>query len=327
MTQKIINVGTVANDGTGDTIRGAFTNVNANFTEVYGNVSNLIAVLAGMDLGQNATIQMSYNTANAAFDQANIANTSLYAVGTAGNNYTTSVGAAGNSYILSVGAAGNSYTDSVGSVVNAYATSTGAASNAWANAVGTAGNNYTSVLVTSNAIGSNNWANTLTVSTYSWANTKFDTFSNTAYILTVANLAYAKANSCLPNTGNNLILTGNLIVTGSVTDAIGSVREKPSNIINSNLVLQTSQTIVIANNTNTIYINVENDGNFVIPANNGTKIEIFQYGSGVTAIRPNSPSVNIYSSNNWANIAGQYLSASLVKVQSNTWILTGDLKA
>ena len=185
MTQKIINVGTVANDGTGDTIRGAFTNVNANFTEVYGNVSNLIAVLAGMDLGQNATIQMSYNTANAAFDQANIANTSLYAVGTAGNNYTTSVGAAGNSYILSVGAAGNSYTDSVGSVVNAYATSTGAASNAWANAVGTAGNNYTSVLVTSNAIGSNNWANTLTVSTYSWANTKFDTFSNTAYILTV----------------------------------------------------------------------------------------------------------------------------------------------
>ena len=41
MAQKIINVGTVANDGSGDTIRGAFTNVNANFTEVYDNISIL----------------------------------------------------------------------------------------------------------------------------------------------------------------------------------------------------------------------------------------------------------------------------------------------
>ena len=37
MTQQIINVGTTANDATGDPIRTAFTKVNANFTELYNN--------------------------------------------------------------------------------------------------------------------------------------------------------------------------------------------------------------------------------------------------------------------------------------------------
>jgi hypothetical protein len=36
MTQQVINVGTVANDGTGDPLRTAFIKVNANFAEVYG---------------------------------------------------------------------------------------------------------------------------------------------------------------------------------------------------------------------------------------------------------------------------------------------------
>ena len=35
MTQQIINVGTVANDGTGEALRTAFQAVNDNFTEVY----------------------------------------------------------------------------------------------------------------------------------------------------------------------------------------------------------------------------------------------------------------------------------------------------
>ena len=35
MTQQVVNVGTVANDGTGDTARVAFGKVNANFTELY----------------------------------------------------------------------------------------------------------------------------------------------------------------------------------------------------------------------------------------------------------------------------------------------------
>ena len=48
MSQKIINVGTTANDGTGESLRGAFQNVNANFTEVYDNLANV----ANLDLSQ-----------------------------------------------------------------------------------------------------------------------------------------------------------------------------------------------------------------------------------------------------------------------------------
>lgn len=35
MTQQIINIGTAANDGTGDPLRTAFNKINTNFTELY----------------------------------------------------------------------------------------------------------------------------------------------------------------------------------------------------------------------------------------------------------------------------------------------------
>lgn len=43
MTQQTINIGTVANDNTGDTLRTAFLKVNENFTEVYSNIATTIA--------------------------------------------------------------------------------------------------------------------------------------------------------------------------------------------------------------------------------------------------------------------------------------------
>ena len=43
MSQQIINVGSVANDGTGDAIRTSFTKVNQNFQELYGNVAIITA--------------------------------------------------------------------------------------------------------------------------------------------------------------------------------------------------------------------------------------------------------------------------------------------
>lgn len=41
MAKQTINVGTIANDSTGDTLRVAFTKVNTNFTELYTNTSTL----------------------------------------------------------------------------------------------------------------------------------------------------------------------------------------------------------------------------------------------------------------------------------------------
>lgn len=38
MTQQIINIGSVANDGSGDPLRTAFSKTNDNFTELYNTV-------------------------------------------------------------------------------------------------------------------------------------------------------------------------------------------------------------------------------------------------------------------------------------------------
>lgn len=40
MAKQLINTGTVANDGTGDGLRTAFTKVNSNFTELYSQTAN-----------------------------------------------------------------------------------------------------------------------------------------------------------------------------------------------------------------------------------------------------------------------------------------------
>lgn len=50
MAQQTINVGTIANDGTGDTIRAAMVKVNSNFTEVYGNLATLQSDIADIGL-------------------------------------------------------------------------------------------------------------------------------------------------------------------------------------------------------------------------------------------------------------------------------------
>lgn len=62
MTQKTINIGTVANDGTGDTLRGAFANTNSNFTELYTHHSN-----------NAANVTVVFNRANLVFDRTNTA--------------------------------------------------------------------------------------------------------------------------------------------------------------------------------------------------------------------------------------------------------------
>lgn len=48
MAQQTINTGTANNDGTGDTIRAAGTKINANFTEVYGDIATLQTTTTGL---------------------------------------------------------------------------------------------------------------------------------------------------------------------------------------------------------------------------------------------------------------------------------------
>lgn len=50
MTQQIINIGAVANDGSGDPLRTAFTKTNDNFTQLYERVqADLPATPAGKE--------------------------------------------------------------------------------------------------------------------------------------------------------------------------------------------------------------------------------------------------------------------------------------
>jgi len=60
MAQETINIGTVANDGTGDTIRASFEKVNNNFTELY---SGAIAT-TGANVQFNESVGYIYGTRN-----------------------------------------------------------------------------------------------------------------------------------------------------------------------------------------------------------------------------------------------------------------------
>ena len=55
MAQQTINIGTVANDGTGDPLRTAFDKANDNFTELYGFGGDISAVIAGDGLAGGGT--------------------------------------------------------------------------------------------------------------------------------------------------------------------------------------------------------------------------------------------------------------------------------
>jgi len=41
MTKQVINVGATPNDRQGDSLRAAFTKINANFDELYENITNI----------------------------------------------------------------------------------------------------------------------------------------------------------------------------------------------------------------------------------------------------------------------------------------------
>ena len=55
MAQQTINIGTVANDGTGDPLRTAFDKANDNFTELYGMGGDITGVTAGTGLDGGGT--------------------------------------------------------------------------------------------------------------------------------------------------------------------------------------------------------------------------------------------------------------------------------
>ena len=67
MAQQTINIGAIANDNTGDTLRGAGQKINDNFTELYTDISALTSATAYtptlVDSGGGRTYTVTVNSA------------------------------------------------------------------------------------------------------------------------------------------------------------------------------------------------------------------------------------------------------------------------
>jgi hypothetical protein len=78
------------------------------------------------------------------------------------------------------------------------------------------------------------------------------------------------------------------------------------------------------NSTATYTVSVPPNSSVAFPT--GAKVDVLRLGTGAVTISPGS-GVTINSKNSNKNIAAQYSGATLVKVDTNTWILIGDLIA
>ena len=92
MTQNTVNTGTVANDGTGDTLRSAFIKINEDITEIFSDVSNNAANIASLvitvDTADGELLALSsiaFDTANAAYAFSNAQYTAMNAAFTMAN--------------------------------------------------------------------------------------------------------------------------------------------------------------------------------------------------------------------------------------------------
>jgi len=109
MTQQIIDTGSVANDGTGDPIRAAFTKTNANFDELYNTATvNVTGNITGGNLTTTGTVTGStVNTAGLVITGVEIVAPNYVAVSGSG---TTTLSAVTSNNILVVGNTGYTLT-------------------------------------------------------------------------------------------------------------------------------------------------------------------------------------------------------------------------
>lgn len=95
----------------------------------------------------------------------------------------------------------------------------------------------------------------------------------------------------------------------------------------------TSYTLVLTDSNKFIKMNIASAANTVMVPTNasvawpiGTQIHVIQYGSGKTQVAPVSGTVIIYATpGNF--LRAQYSSATLLKCDTNLWMLMGDLSA
>lgn len=106
MAKQTINIGTVANDGTGDTLRNAFDKCNDNFDELYFNLVTPYRIESG---GTNVDIGAA--NANVTIDVNNSANIAVFS--TAGLDVTGRLNATGNVSVSHISGSSLTVTDDI----------------------------------------------------------------------------------------------------------------------------------------------------------------------------------------------------------------------
>lgn len=92
-------------------------------------------------------------------------------------------------------------------------------------------------------------------------------------------------------------------------------------------------TLVAADAGNSLKVSESTDTTIYIPENSansfkiGQKIEVLRMGTGNVSIAPISGAVTLNSKNGNRKIASQYSGAVLTKIDTNSWLLIGDLTA
>jgi hypothetical protein len=174
-----------------------------------------------------------------------------------------------------------------------------------------------------------------TTAPYSWSGTH--DFTNTVNFNSVLN-AKAGVNNFFDPAARDLAITTPVNGTVAFIRSLNQIQYYSNGAWriygdNANLLEKTtSHNLEIADAGRTIQMNVSSANNVTIPTNasvpflTGTQIAFIQVGSGQTTFAA-SPGVEILSKNSNKRISARYSPATLVKRDTDTWILIGDLTA
>jgi hypothetical protein len=153
--------------------------------------------------------------------------------------------------------------------------------------------------------------------------------------------AFADSTVTLGQYGSgDFIITGNRVGVGTVTPTPNAKLEiiAPTNVVGMldyvSFNRQTANyTLVSGDAGKIVEMNVATPNTGYVPLNSsvafrtGTKIDIVQYGSGITTITGSTTGVTLRTANNFYRINARYGVASLVKVGTDEWYLFGNLNA
>lgn len=118
------------------------------------------------------------------------------------------------------------------------------------------------------------------------------------------------------------IVASNWRIFGGLTESALSIGKVDQTNTSYTLQLTDNGQIIYANNANVNTITVPPNSSVAFPI--GAKIDVVQTGAGQTAFAAGS-GVTINSENLKSSINDQYQAVSLIKTDTNTWVLIGAL--